>query len=105
MQAQIDSVLQQTDEIAQQVRNNNWSVVESMTAERQLALESLFAQEIDITDAPLLAQMANEIMAKDKAFVNYIEQQKHLALNDFRNFKSHKHANATYQSVANLQTS
>ena len=104
MQAQIDAVLQQTEDIAQEVRNNNWAVVEAMTIERQHALENLFANPIDATDAPRIAKMAQEIMAKDKAFVTYIEQQKHEALSDFQHLSTHKRANASYQSVANLQT-
>ena len=104
MQTQIDSVLRQTEDIAQEVRNNNWAVVEEMTIERQKALEALFANPISSEDAPRIAQMAQEIMAKDKAYVTYIEQQKHQALNDFQNLTSHKRANASYQSVADLNT-
>ncbi|MBT8448958.1 MAG: flagellar protein FliT [Gammaproteobacteria bacterium] len=102
MQAQIDSVLQQTEEIAQQVRNNNWPVVEQMTIERQNSLETLFSQPIQEQYVQKIARMAQEIMAKDKAFVNHIEQQKHQALNDYQNMNNHKRANASYQSVANL---
>ena len=102
MQAQIDSVLQQTEEIAQQVRNNNWSLVEQMTVERQNSLETLFSQPIQEQYLHKVARMAQEIMAKDKAFVNHIEQQKHHALTDYQNINEHKRANASYQTVANL---
>ena len=102
MQAQIDSVLQQTEEIAQQVRNSNWSVVEQMTVERQNSLEALFSQPIQDQYLHKIARMAQEIIAKDKAFVNHIEQQKHQALNDYQNINEHKRANASYQTVANL---
>lgn len=100
MQDRIAALLQESEQIAIEVRRNNWSVVQHLAEERQRHLEDFFSNPISPDDAPAVAQMTRDILEIDKQLVNIINLEKSNTVAAFRDIKNQSNATKTYQHVA-----
>jgi hypothetical protein len=100
MQQQINTLMQQSHHIAEQVRQDNWSVVQHLAEERQKDLEAFFNQSIPPEFTAQVTMMIQDILALDKQIVSKINAEKISALNNYRDMQSHNQARKTYQNVA-----
>ncbi len=102
---QITSLISQTDDIAGQVRLENWDVVELMTQDRQIALEYFFRTPIDVKYAESVAKMIRKILDSDHQLVDYIETQKKHAFSQFSTMQKNSKAHKKYQAIVSLDCS
>jgi membrane-associated HD superfamily phosphohydrolase len=65
-QAQLlQSVLEQTDELRRLLESGDWDRLAEVAAQRQQQLEALFANAIDSSEAPLIAESIRAILHAD----------------------------------------
>ena len=105
----IAALIEQSHDIAKQVRLENWDSVDMLTTERQLALEDFFNQSSNsqnvANNAANIESMIRKILEIDHGLITFIENEKKQTFNNFANLKSNNNANKTYQNVAALNIS
>ena len=99
---EIDVLISKSNDIAEHVRLKNWDSVEILTAERQLALEDFFNEDITVDDAKKVEQMIQNILKIDHHMVDFIENEQKNTFNDFSSLKKNNEANKTYQNIASF---
>jgi len=99
---EIAGLIEQSNDIAQHVRLENWESVGQLTEQRQSALEQFFNAPIKKEYLSSVEQMIRQIMKIDHGLVAFIEQEKKKTFNRFANLKNNNKANKTYQNVASL---
>lgn len=99
---EIDVLISQSNDIAEHVRLKNWDSVEVLTAERQLALENFFDEDLSLKDAKAVEKMIKNILEIDHQLVDFIETEQKRAFTDYSSLKKNHKANKTYQNIASL---
>ncbi len=102
---EIAALISQSDDIAKQVKLENWDVVEMMTMKRQQALEQFFIKPIKAQHANSIEKMIRSILASDRQLVHFIETEKKKSFNNYANLKNNSRANQTYKNIASLNHS
>ena len=98
----ITALIDQSSDIAKQVRLENWDAVQLLTEQRQQALEMFFDKPVNTKDAGDVEKMIRAILHSDKELVGYIEIEKKKTFKTFANLKNNTKAKQTYQNVASL---
>lgn len=101
----IADLVKQSDEIAKNVRLEDWEKVDQLTQRRQRALEVFFSQPVNANDAKPVEKMIRHILESDAELVDYIEQEKQKTFSRHANIKNNNKANDAYQNVALLHSS
>ena len=102
MQAQIDQLIQESLRIAEEVKLNNWSVVEHMAEERQKNLEAFFADPIETADSQKVSDMIHRILEIDRQVIDDIVADKNETLSSFKTLNQQSKAQKSYQNVASF---
>jgi len=95
----------QSDDIAKQVRLENWDTVELLTRERQESLEQFFKQPVAAKHAGIVEKMIRSILNTDHELINFIEIEKKNTFNKFAKLKNNSKAKQTYNNIASLNYS
>jgi len=95
----------QSDDIAKQVRLENWDTVELLTRERQESLEQFFKQPVAAKHAGIVEKMIRTILSNDHEIINFIEIEKKNTFNKFAKLKNNNKAKQTYNNIASLNYS
>ncbi len=102
---EIAVLIQQSDDIARQVRLENWDSVGILTQERQQALEHFFKKTISVCHVDSVKKMIQAILSSDHELVNFIESEKKKTFNTFAHLKNNSKAKQTYKHIASLNPS
>jgi len=98
----IADLINQSSDIAKQVRLENWDTVQLLTEQRQRALETFFHSPVSTKNAEEVVKMIRSILQSDKEVVGHIETEKLKTFKTFVNLKNNNKAKQTYQNVASL---
>ncbi len=99
-QQSIKQLIQDTQAIAEEVRLNNWSVVQVMAEKRQQALQDFFAQPVSSEDAEDVAAMIHKIMSLDDQVMQQIMAEKEATISSFKTLNKQSKAHQSYHNVA-----
>ena len=99
---EIAGLIEQSDNIAKQVRLENWDHVEDLTHQRQNSLEAFFKKPINTKHIYSIEEMIRSIMKIDHQLVEFIENEKKSTFNKFTKLQNNNRAHKTYQNVATL---
>jgi hypothetical protein len=102
IEQEISTLINQSNDIAEQVRQEEWDTVQELTEIRQHALETFFNLPIPKQSIGLIEKMIRKIMAIDHGLVEFIEQEKKNTFRKFANHQNSTKANKAYQNVATL---
>ena len=102
MQAQIESVVDDTNNLISEVENHNWDQVDHLLGRRQEKLESFFQHPIKPQQSAAVANMIQYILESDKQMVNQIISERSKAIDGLSAVKDHTKAGNIYQTVARL---
>lgn len=100
MQDQINQLIKHSLQIAEEVKLNNWSVVEHMAEERQKNLEAFFAEPVDTANSEQVSDMIHKILEIDRQVVDNIVAEKNKTLSSFQALNQQSKAQKSYQHVA-----
>lgn len=100
MQHQINQLIDESKQIAEEVRMNNWSVVQDMAETRQQNLEAFFANPVAPENAQVVADMIHQILEIDRQVANQVIQEKNKAAASFQDFSNLSKASKVYRKVA-----
>jgi len=99
---EIAVLIEQSNDIAKHVHQEDWDSVEQLTEKRQLALESFFNKPINKDCLRPVENMIRNILKIDNELVQFIENEKNNTFKKFAHLKSNSKANSAYQNVASL---
>ena len=99
---EIAVLIDQSNEIAEHVRQEDWDSVGKLTEKRQMALEDFFNHPVNKEYLQPIEKMIRKILKIDHGLVEFIEREKKNTFNKFANLKNNSKANKTYQNVASL---
>ena len=99
---EITNLIEQSDDIARYVKNEDWETVAELSQKRQSNLENFFSSPINVNHAKAVEKMIRQILAIDHQLVDYIELEKKNTFNKFANLQNNNKANKTYLNVASL---
>ena len=105
IEKEIAGLINQSEYIAEQVRQEQWDTVEELTVKRQSALEKFFDLPVAKENIQLIERMIRKIMKIDHGLVEFIEQEKKNTFNNYSHLQHTSKANKAYQSVAVLNIS
>ncbi len=103
LESEIEILIEHSNDIAEQVRLQNWDQVNNLTLERQVALEAFFSHPIDPKGAKPVAIMIQEILRIDNQLIEFIETEKKNTFSIFADLKSNSKAQKTYQNIAAIR--
>ena len=104
MQRQIDKLIDESRQIAEEVRLNNWSVVQDMAETRQQHLEAFFAEPVAPENADIVADMIHQILEIDRQVANQVIQEKNNVATSFQDFSNLSKASKVYRNVAHYSS-
>jgi len=100
VQQQINKLIAESKQIAEEVRMNNWSVVQDMAETRQRHLEAFFSDPVAPENADIVADMIHQILEIDRKVANQVIQEKNKAAASFQDFSNLSKASKVYRNVA-----
>lgn len=101
MQQQINKLIDESNQIAEEVRLNNWSVVQAMAETRQKHLETFFSKPVKAENADAVSDMIHQILEIDRQVANLVIQEKNKAAATYKDFSKLSKASKQYRNVAN----
>ncbi len=104
-EANIATLISQSDDIANQVQLENWDTVELMTTERQKALEDFFKKPVSSENAKAVEKMIRSLLASDNEVIHFIEAEKQKTFKKYANLQNNNKAKQTYKNVASINFS
>jgi len=99
----IAALIEQSDDIAKNVRLENWETVDVLSKQRQTDLERFFKSPVHASNARSVEKMIRKILAIDHQLVEFIEIEKKKTFNNYSNLQNNSKANQTYKNVAMLK--
>lgn len=101
MQHQINKLIEESNQIAEEVRLNNWAVVQAMAETRQRHLEAFFSKPITTDNAQAVSDMIHQILEIDRQVANLVKQEKNKTAASYKDFSSLSRASKEYRNVSN----
>ncbi len=98
----ITTLIDLSNNIANQVRLKNWDSVQLLTEQRQRDLEVFFHMPVSIQNAKSVEKMIRSILSLDRELIGHIETEKKTAFKIFANLKNNNKAKQSYQNIASL---
>jgi len=99
----IANIIEQSDDIAKQVKSKNWETVEILSKQRQDDLERFFKSPVHSSNAKSIETMIRKILTIDHQLVEFIEDEKQKTFDNYACLQNNNKANLTYKNVALLK--
>jgi hypothetical protein len=99
---QMKSIYLTTKKLSRLIENEDWDLLNESTAERQKALESVFARPIDENQKIEVTNYIEKILTLDKEYKLLVEKKKRTSIEKSNVIKKQYNAARSYQAI-NLQ--
>ncbi len=99
---QIAGLIRQSNDIAKQVRLENWDSVKIMAQERQIALERFFRKPVNTKYAIQIEKMIRTILDSDNHLIDQINTEKKNTFGQFTTMQKNSKASKTYKAIVSL---
>jgi len=102
IESDIADLVSQSEDIARQVRLENWNTVELIAHDRQKALEHFFRKPISPIYAKAVKKMIRIILDSDHQLIDFITTEKKKTFSTYTALQNNAKANKMYESIESL---